>query len=113
MRKLANPIVFFLVAMVLGCATVPPAPETRREAVLVAEYEYMAVLRTASDLRRDGAINDEFYGKLSGLFREASTTLNLAHLAAGAGDDATLDAELASLRALVLEVRRLLLEAGQ
>lgn len=109
--RISQTIAAGIVALALAaCMAVPPAPQTRREAVLTAEYEYDAVLRSASDLRREGLVDDVLYGQLSAIFQRGSTALNLAHLAVASKDDAALNEQLAAVRDLILEARQLLQE---
>jgi hypothetical protein len=105
------PLLLFLLGCVLlpACAgLMPVTPKTPAETLLTVEQEYTAVIQTATEMRRSGAVADDAYQHLLGTFREINDGLALAHTAYSVGDVSTMQGQLALARAGILRVRALL-----
>jgi hypothetical protein len=98
-------------------ATVPPAPETPRQALLAVETEYAALIRTATDMQQAGMFGVGFFARVSrdkvdAAFQEVNKALSAAWLAYGAGDLTTMEGQLGAARAGILLARQLLTPKG-
>lgn len=89
----------------VGCATMPRTPQ---QALYLAEVQYSALVRAATDAIDQGVVDVDTARSIQRAAHEAERYLGAAWAAYYAADTAGVDSQLAGARAAILSIRDML-----
>ncbi len=109
MRSCLSAFIFSLM-FVAACAHMAQ-PQTPAQRLAIIDSQFTALVNTASDLREQGTLTDEYVDEVDALIQNGHETLNAGWRAIGREDEDTALSTLRAMQQLTGELQRMLREA--